>query len=130
MSQQHLAIVKAAYEAFNEPDIPAVLALLDDSVQWTEPGGGRAPSGTFQGPAAVAKQGFGRVPEAFDELRADVEQFIDAGEHVIAVGRFRGKTKNGAAADMPFVHVHRVSSGKITEFHNYVEAAGWAEAWA
>ena len=130
MSQQDVQTVRSGYEAFNRHDIPAVLAIHDESIEWIERGGGRAPAGTFRGPQAVAKEVFALVPGNFDEFRADPEQFIDAGEHVVVIGRFRGKAKSGATLDAPFVHVQRVRNGKITRFENYVDASAWAKAWA
>jgi len=130
VSQQNVQIVRSGYEAFNREDIPAVLALYDEGIEWTEGGGGRAPAGTFRGPQAVAKEVFGMVPANFSEFRADPEQFIDAGEQVVVIGRFRGKAKSGATLDAPFVHVQRMRNGKVTRFENYVDSTAWAEAWA
>jgi uncharacterized protein len=130
MSQQDVQLVRSAYDAFNRQDIPAVLATYSESIEWTESGGGRAPAGTFRGPQAVAKEVFGLVPVNFKEFRADPELFIDAGQHVVVVGRFRGKANSGATLDAPFVHVQRLQNGKITRFENYVDASLWAEAWA
>ena len=61
--------------------------------------------------------------------RGHPEQFIDAGEHVMVIGRFQGKGTSGATLDAPFVHVQRMRNGKITKFENYVEASAWAKAW-
>ena len=129
MAEQDVESVRRAYDAFNRQDIPAVLDLFDPQIEWTEPGGGRAPAGTFRGPQRVADEVFATVPEHFDEFRAEPEQFIDAGEHVAVVGRFRGRAKSGEALDAPFVHVHRMRTGKVTHFQNYVEAPAWARAW-
>ena len=130
MSQQDVQMVRSAYEAFNRQDISAVLATQDESIEWTENGGGRAPAGTFRGPQSVAREVFGLIPGNFEEFRADAEQFIDAGEHVVVIGRFRGKATSGAPLDAPFVHVQRVRNGKITAFQNYVDVPAWAKAWA
>ena len=130
MSQQDVETVRSGYEAFNRKDISSVLALYDDSIEWTEHGGGRAPVGAFRGPQAVAQQVFALVPQNFEEFRAEPERFIDAGEHVVVIGRFRGKATGGATLDAPFVHVQRVRNGRIVRFENYVEASAWARAWA
>jgi ketosteroid isomerase-like protein len=130
MPQQDVQTVRAAYDAFNRQDIPAVLATYDEAIEWTEGGGGRAPAGTFRGPEAVASKVFATVPAMFDDFRATPEQFIDAGEHVVVIGRFQGKAKSGAKLDAPFVHVQRMRNGKITKFENYVDASAWAKAWA
>jgi uncharacterized protein len=129
MSQQDVETIRSGYDAFNRKDIPAVLALYDPQIEWIEAGGGRAPSGTFRGPQSVATEVFATVPQNFDDFRAEPEQFIDAGEHVVVVGRFRGKARSGATLDAPFVHVHQVRNGKTVRFQNYVDAASWAQAW-
>ena len=130
MSQQDVETVRSGYDAFNRKDIPAVLALYDPQIEWIEAGGGRAPSGTFRGPQSVANEVFATVPQNFDDFHAEPEQFIDAGEHVVVVGRFRGRAKSGATLDAPFVHVYRMRNGKAVRFQNYVEATAWARGWS
>jgi uncharacterized protein len=129
MSQQDVETVRRAYDAFNRKDIPAVLALYDPQIEWIEAGGGRSPAGTFRGPQSVANDVFATVPKNFDDFRAQPEQFIDAGEHVVVVGRFRGRAMSGATLDAPFVHVNRMRNGKVVGFQNFVEATSWAKAW-
>lgn len=127
MSQQDVATVRGAYEAFNRGDIPAVLTALDPQIEWHEPGGGRAPQGTFRGPQSVANDVFSAVPQHFDEFRAEPDQFIDAGDHVVVTGRFRGRTKSGQALDASFAHVYAMRNGKAASFRNYVDAPTWAK---
>ncbi len=62
MSEQDVETIRGAYEAFGRGDIPAVLGILDPNVEWIEPGGGNSPSGTFNGPDAVASEVFGTAP--------------------------------------------------------------------
>jgi ketosteroid isomerase-like protein len=129
VSQQDVETVRSAYAAFNRKDIPAVLATYDPQIEWIEGGGGRSPAGTFRGPQSVANDVFATVPRDFNDFRAEPEQFIDAGDHVVVVGRFRGKAKSGATLDVPFVHVNRMRNGKVAGFRNFVEATSWASAW-
>jgi ketosteroid isomerase-like protein len=65
------------------------------------------------------------VPENFDEFSADAEQFIDSGEHVVVVGRFRGRAKSGTVLDAPFVHVWKMRNGKAANFYHHVETSTW-----
>ena len=129
MSQQDVEIVRRGYDAFNRKDISAVLDLYDPQIEWIEAGGGRSPAGIFHGPQSVANDVFATVPQNFDDFRAEPEQFIDAGEHIVVVGRFRGKATSGATLDAPFVHVNRMRNGKVVAFQNFVEATSWARAW-
>jgi hypothetical protein len=130
MSKEDVQTVTGAYDAFNSGDIDSVLAALDDNVEWYEPGGGNAPSGTFKGHQSVASDVFASVAANFDEFRAEPDQFIDAGEYVVAVGRFRGRSKGGKELDAAFVHVAKMRSGKEVEFFNHVSADEWADAWS
>ena len=129
MSQQDVDTLRRAYDAFNRGDVPAVLEVFDPQMEWHEPGGGRAPRGIFRGPQSVGQDVFATVPQNFEEFQAAPEQFIDAGEDVVVVGRFRGRSKSGQQMDLPFVHVFTMRGGKAAAFHNYPEAASWARAW-
>jgi ketosteroid isomerase-like protein len=130
MASENVDLVRSGYEAFNRGDIDAVLALLDDDVQWHEPGGGGAPSGTFRGPQSIASDLFSHVPEQFEEFSVETERFIDAGEQIVVIGRFRGRAKSGKELDAAFAHVATVRDGKEVEFRNYVAADEWADAWS
>ena len=130
MSEQDVATVKAAYESFNQGDIPAVLATYDDQIEWIEPGGGSAPSGTFTGPDSVAQDVFAAVPENFDDFSVDIDEVEDQGDTVVVKGRFRGKNKGGAVLDAPFEHRNTMRDGKVVRFENMVDQDAWAAAWS
>ena len=130
MSEQDVSTMRNAYEAFNRGDIPAVLEAFDPQIEWHEPGGGRAPQGTFSGAQSVANDVFATVPENFDEFEAQPDAFIDAGEHLVVTGTFRGKSKAGHQLRARYAHVWRMSDGKAVSFHNHVEATPWAEGWS
>ncbi len=129
MSQQDVSTMQSVYEAFNRGDITAVLTALDPQIEWHEPGGGRAPKGTYRSPESVANDVFSTIPQNFEEFRAEPDRFIDAGDHVVAVGRFGGKAKGGRTLDAAFAHVWAMRGGKALSFHNYVDAAAWAQGW-
>jgi uncharacterized protein len=130
MSEQDVATVKAAYGSFNQGDIPAVLATYDDQIEWIEPGGGSAPSGTFTGPDSVAQDVFQTVPENFDEFSVDIDEVEDQGDTVVVKGRFTGKNKSGAVLDAPFEHRNTMRDGKVVRFENKVDHDAWAAAWS
>jgi uncharacterized protein len=130
MSEQDVEVVRSAYESFNKGDIPAALANYDENVQWTEPGGGSAPGGTFNGRDEVAEKVFATVPENFDEFSAEVDEFDDQDGTVITKGRFKGKNKSGAELDAPFEHVNEMKDGKLVRFENKVDKDAWAAGWS
>jgi ketosteroid isomerase-like protein len=122
--------LRAAYEAFNRADIPAVLGAFDEQIEWMEPGGGKAPRGTFRGSQSVANDVFSAIPAHYDEFQCQPESFMDAADgRVVVSGRFRGRSKGGQALDAPFVHVWQMRGGKAAKFEHYVDAEPWARAW-
>src|SRR5215212_5202369 len=129
MAQQDVETLRAAFEAFNRGDIPAVLAIFDPEIEWQEPGGGQSAQGVFRGPERVATEVFGLVPAQFDDFRVEPERFIDAGEHVAVIGHFHGRRKDGQTLDAPAVQVFRMRNGKVVQYLGLPEAAAWTRGW-
>lgn len=130
MSQENVDLVRGGYDDFNSGNIDGVISRLAGDVEWTEPGGGNAPSGTFKGPDSVANDVFASVPQNFDEFQCIVEEATDEGDTVRVTVRFRGKAKSGAELDTPAEHVWEVRDGKVARFENTVEGDAWARAWS
>ena len=130
MSEENVEVARGGYEDFNSGNIPGALARYDENIEWVEPGGGNAPSGTFHGRDSVGEEIFGKVPENFDEFSAEPEDFSDEGDTVIVTGRFKGKAKSGAVLDAPFEHVLEIHDGKVTRFENKPDADAWASGWS
>ena len=87
MSEQDVETIRGAYDDFNSGNPPGVLEILVEDVVWVEPGGGNAPSGTFNSPQSVGDDVFSTIPQYFDEFRADPENFDDQGDRVVVTGR-------------------------------------------
>jgi ketosteroid isomerase-like protein len=130
MSQENVDLVRGGYEDFNSGNIEGVTSRLADDVEWTEPGGGNAPSGTFKGPDSVANDVFASVPANFDEFQCIPEETSDEGDTVRVAVRFRGKAKSGAELDTPAEHVWEVRDGKVVRFEHTTEGDAWAQAWS
>jgi uncharacterized protein len=130
MSEQDVETVRGGYEAFNSGNPQGVLERLDQDVEWIEPGGGNAPSGTFHGPQSVGDQVFPPVGEYFDEFAAEPENYDDQGDRIVVTGRFKGKAKSGAELDAAFEHVYEMKDGKIARLENKVDQEAWTAAWS
>jgi uncharacterized protein len=130
MSQENVDLVTGGYDDFNNGNIDGVIERLHAEVEWIEPGGGNAPSGTFKGPASVANEVFATVPENFDEFTCMVEEARDQGDTVVVTARFKGKNKGGAELDTQAEHVWEIRDGKIARFENKVDQEAWARGWS
>jgi ketosteroid isomerase-like protein len=112
-------VIEQAYAAFGRGDIPGLLALLDDNVEWTSPR--TLPhGGEFHGPAEVVKF-FEAIGAEWDPLTIDVKQVDEVGDLVVGVVRADGIRRGGEPAGYGAVHVFRVGNNKITGFHEYVD---------
>jgi ketosteroid isomerase-like protein len=130
MSQENVDLVSGGYDDFNTGNVAGVIARLHPDVEWTEPGGGNAPAGTFRGPDSVANDVFGSVAENFDEFSCTVVESSDQGDTVVVTAHFKGKSKSGAELDTRAEHVWEVRDGKITRMENKVDQEAWAKGWS
>jgi hypothetical protein len=125
MSEENVNILRQGYEAFNRGDIDTVMGIMDPNIEWQEPDVEGLPArGTHHGPEAVANNVFGSVVENWDDFQAVPEEFLDAGERVVVLGRFQGRGKaTGGTLDAPFAHVWTLRDGKLVHFRNYTDTA-------
>jgi uncharacterized protein len=129
MSQENVDLVRGGYDDFNSGNIGGVITRLHSEVEWIEPGGGKAPSGTFRGPDSVANEVFPVVGENFDEFTCIVEGARDEGDTVVVSARFKGKNKSGAVLDAAAEHVWEIRDGKVARLENNVDREAWAKGW-
>ena len=129
MTEDPVAIVRSAYEAFGRGDIPAVLAVMDPDVEWVESEAEAIPTrGTHIGPQAIAENVFGTVPRDWQEFAIVPEDFFADGNTVIVRGRVRAVAKDsGRSMDAPYVHVFTIADGKLLRMTNHHDTAVWVE---
>jgi ketosteroid isomerase-like protein len=67
--------------------------------------------------------------EWWDGFTADPDEFLDAGNQVVVVGRYRATAKGtGKQLDVPFVHIWTLEGEKAIQFRQYLDTAGWVGA--
>jgi hypothetical protein len=126
VSAANLALVRELYDAFARRDVPAVLARLHTEVEMRQTELVRW-GGHYRGHEG-AREFFARVVGAIDSA-VSIERFIDAGDHVAAMGRTRGRTRAGGVAfDLAVVHVWTVQDGQITRLEVYIDTPAMREA--
>jgi hypothetical protein len=108
--QEDVERLRGAYEAFNEGGVEAILERLAPEIQVRD----RASSPDRQtryGKEGI-KQLFDSYMEAFDALRLEPEEFIEAGDQIVVSlhQRIRGKG-SGAEVEGRIVHVWTMRGG-------------------
>ena len=87
MAAVPVEIVRSAYEAFARGDIPAVLGVMDENVEWVESSACGIPvRGVHVGPGQVAEHVFAVVPTVWESFHIIPEDFFSDGDTVVARG--------------------------------------------
>ncbi len=111
MSQENVEIARRAYEAFNRHDFDAALDALDPDVEWHQ---------ITQFPDRAVYRGRDdmrdrfwnkQLVDQFGDFRIEVEEFVDAGDHVLMLGHI---VAHGSASGVPI----RLRVANILEFRN------------
>jgi uncharacterized protein len=117
----NVATVRSLYDAFARRDADALRAVLDADVEWIQcpgfPGGDRR-----RGVEEVLSKTFGALRSEWTGFQAQVEEYLDAGDTVVALGRYTGThSVTGKAMAAVFAHVYDVRGGKITRYRQYTD---------
>jgi ketosteroid isomerase-like protein len=110
--------LRRAVEALNGGDLDAWMAETDPEVEWYVLPDDPNP-GPYRGYQAVLEM-VARWQETFVDFRGDAQQYIDAGDYVIAPMRMRGRPRESEAeVVLDEVYVGRIRNGKIVEVREY-----------
>jgi uncharacterized protein len=90
--EQRIAILRAAYAAFNRGDIPAAVQSLDENIDWTEPA--EFPGGGSYRGREGAKQYLTNSRASVAEVISEPEQFIPAGDRIVVFVYARVRPQN------------------------------------
>jgi uncharacterized protein len=131
MSEENVEIVRRIIDAYIAGDFEAALALIDPDVEFDI---SMRPDGkVYMGHAGVI-EGLRTWTGTWDAYTFEIEELIDAGEHVIAVDRQSGRGKgSGLTLEHSFSAVYTIGNGKVirmvwfTNRDDALEAVGLSE---
>jgi ketosteroid isomerase-like protein len=126
MSQENVEIVKAVVDAFNRQD-------WDAGFQYAAPGAEMDFSralGPYRGvyTADQARPFVNDFAATFDSIRLEVDQLIDAGEHVVLLGILHFRGRDGIEATASAIQSWTVRDGAIERMVMYQEKEEALEA--
>jgi ketosteroid isomerase-like protein len=123
MSGENVEVVRAIYAAWLSGESPR--HLIDADVEYVNPPDA-VEGGTRRGRAAFASLG-----DAYEDVRVEPEQFIDAGDDVVVIARITVKGRgSGVEIDRRQGYIWTVEAGKGVRFRWFnkpeqaLEAAG------
>lgn len=129
---QNVDLVRSIYEAFARGDVPAVLALFAEDIEWNEAENFPYADGNpYRGPQAVVQGVFARLGAQWDRFSVQPQEWLDAGDRVVALGTHRGTYKaTGKSVQAQFAHVWSLRAGKAAKFQEYTDTLQFAQAVA
>lgn len=130
MSEKNVQAVRGLYDAFNRGDLDTLERGFRRDFVWNEADNSLYSAGNpYRNFAAVRAGVFGPTERDFDPFRCDVEQLLDAGDHVVSWGRYRGKCRaTGKTMATQFCHVMHVDpDGKIDRIQEYADTLDEAQ---
>jgi uncharacterized protein len=128
----NLETVQQAYAAFGQGNLAGILATLDPSIVWENPGP-NSPSyfGTHRGHAAVAANVFGFLAENLQFDVFEPREFLAGADKVVVLLHMQARIKRtGERFAQDAVHVFSFGSGKVVRFQDFQNSYALAKALA
>jgi uncharacterized protein len=128
--QENTGLVQQAYSYFLSGDIPALLGLLSEDVEWLIPGPESVPvTGNWLGREQVGRF-FQTLSDTLEARQFEPREFVAQDEKVVALGHFAWQAKStGREWESDFAHVFTVRGETVTRFQEYTDTAAQADAF-
>jgi ketosteroid isomerase-like protein len=133
MSQENVETLRRALPESGPANLEALLAILDENVEWDYVGAFPESLTTYHGPAEV-RDFLVNWSESFDGFGFEAEEMVDAGDSVVIRLHQWGRGKDtGAEVESRSWQVFQFRAGKVVHCRGYgtkqkaLEAAGLSE---
>lgn len=122
----NVSIVRRLYEAHGNPE--EIRQVLASNIRW-EVVEGFPYSGIYDGRDAVLSDFFGRLMGDFENWVSSPKEFIETGNHVVALGYYSGKArKTGKTFTAKFSHAWTLQDGEIIRLQQCADTIQLANA--
>ncbi|MFI6844970.1 nuclear transport factor 2 family protein [Kitasatospora sp. NBC_00085] len=123
----NLAVVHAAYRAFHDRDVTALLATMDPGIEWVHPEG-LAEYGL--GGTKIGHQGvldfLARVPAVLGGMRLEPQEFVHSGDRVVVFGVRAVTSLSGHTETLPFIHSWSFRDGRAVRMEDVFDTVTFA----
>ncbi len=129
-AEENVKTVQEGYAAFGRGDVPAILELLTDDIEWIEPGPPDVipVAGTYRGKDEVARF-FATLGEHLDIHKFEPHEFIAQGDHVVVLISSEATVKRtGRKITDHLAHLWTFEGGKLAHFETFQDTAALVAA--
>ena len=138
--QDNVKVVQQVYAALSKGDIPTVLSLLADDVEWSMPHPQEIVpyGGKWQGREQVAKF-FSVMHDHAEFQQVQLQEYIAQNDKVIVLGHIKVKAQPGGHAGSPSAHrqyendlvaVWTIQNGKVRQMRDFMDTVPAIEAFS
>jgi ketosteroid isomerase-like protein len=122
VSQENVEIVRRTVEAILQGEWEQAGQLLDPDAEGHGTVGGLSEGTVLRGVTQFRQSFEQEDAEAWDERRLDAEEFIDAGDRVVVLGReFRRGKGSGIELEVDTAIVFEVRDGRVIRIQGYMD---------
>ena len=119
MSSENAALIRTYIAAYDRGGLDALAEFWHPDINWRAMEGALDDVGVMHGPDAMRAY-HEQWEKTFDDMRAEVDEVIDAGDQAVAVVRVVGRMKGSdAEVDLRYAIVLSFRDGKITRGREY-----------
>ena len=128
--EQNLRTVQEVFAAFGSGNLPAMLALMSEDIEWQVKGPSVVPyAGERRGHAGV-NDFFTQLGGAVEFSRFETQEFIAQGEQVVVLGSETARVRStGRSFDNDWAIVFTFDAAKIARVRIYEDTHALAEAF-
>ena len=133
MSQEHVEVIRALYEAFNRRDFDQIATYVDPDFEIQPLPAMIAMTGDKVKGYGEAKRFWLSFFEGFDEIQVEPRELVEVGDMVVAELRWRGRGRNGIEVEQFHTDLWFFRDGRIARVEGFatkteaLEAAGLSE---
>ncbi|MEI7033372.1 nuclear transport factor 2 family protein [Streptomyces pratensis] len=114
-------VVNALYASLAQGDVAALLAGLDERIEWVVPPGLHY-GGTYRGREEVLENVFSRFVSEWQDFTVAPTEVMEAGDRVVALGHYSATNlATGRPMRTRFVHVWRLRDGVPVHFETVLD---------
>jgi len=131
-AEENVQTAKEGYAAFGRGDVPAILELLTDDIEWIEPGPADVipAAGTYRGKEEVAGF-FATLGENAEIHKFEPHEFIAQGDHVVVLIHSESTVKRtGRKVTDHLAHVWTFKGAKLARFEVFSDTAAIVAAYS
>ena len=119
-------LVRGAYEAFGNGDIPKVASMLAET-EWHE-AQGMPYGGVYKGAEEIFGNVLGPIAQDVEGFQVTPEEILPVGDdRAISLGRYTGKGANGPV-DVRYAHLWTIRDDKVVKFEQFADTKLFSDA--